>query len=77
MKILKRLKNHSKSSENLLEEAKKSKKVRFVHAFARRIKRDDADNGSEGNEDKQSFVSGLCSVYSGSVDVNTHGIFGS
>ena len=67
----------SKSSENLLEEAKKSKKVRFVHAFARRIKRDDADNGSEGNEDKQSFVSGLCSVYSGSVDVNTHGIFGS
>eukprot|EP01022_Parablepharisma_sp_SALTPOND_P014773 TRINITY_DN2046_c0_g1_i1.p1 TRINITY_DN2046_c0_g1~~TRINITY_DN2046_c0_g1_i1.p1 ORF type:complete len:772 (-),score=81.10 TRINITY_DN2046_c0_g1_i1:11611-13926(-) len=63
----------SKSSENLLEEAKKKKKVKFArNVVVKKFRKDDLDSGT-GDEDKQSFVSGLCSVYSGSIDVNTHG----
>jgi len=69
----------SKSSENLAEQAKKKKKrMAFVRTYFGKHKpnKDDIDNISGGDEDKNSLFSGLCSVYSGSVDVNTHGIFG-
>ncbi len=67
----------SKSSENLLEEAQKKKKVKFArNVVIKKFRRgDELDNTPGGDEDKQSFVSGLCSVYSGSIDVNTHGLF--
>jgi hypothetical protein len=58
----------SKSSENLLDKAKKQKK-RFANRFAfRNFKREDQDS-TPIDEDKQSLMSGLCSVYSGSIDV--------
>ncbi len=64
----------SKSSENLLEETKRRKKGRLDRgALLSKFKRGDLEN--LGDDDKQSLASGLCSVYSGSVDVNTHGIY--
>ncbi len=66
----------SKSSENLLDEANKKKKVKFARdVVVDRPKRPaDTDTNTAGDEDKQSVVSGMCSVYSGSIEVNTHGI---
>jgi 2-phosphoglycerate kinase len=59
----------SKSSENLLEKTKKHKKEKIASHFALRIlKKDDLDLCTL-DEDKQSLMSGLCSVYSGSIDV--------
>lgn len=59
----------SKSSEDLLEKAKKNKKEKVSSHFAlRMLRKEDLDSGTI-DEDKQSLMSGLCSVYSGSIDV--------
>jgi len=59
----------SKSSENLLGKKKKAKREKIISHFAfRMLKKEDLDSGTL-DEDKQSFMSGLCSVYSGSIDV--------